>query len=144
MMRQQVSNSVVAGKSPVRNIPKRNNYSLKGTTAIPPEIRGWNWGAFLLTWIWGIGNRVWVAFIVFIPVPLLALIMAFMLGAKGNEWAWRSKNWHSVDHFRMTQKNWAYWGIALFVLSIIFMAAIYILVFVALMNAIPFDIWTFL
>ena len=21
--------------------------------AVPPEVRGWSWGAFLLTWIWG-------------------------------------------------------------------------------------------
>ncbi len=33
--------------------------SLDGLSAIPPEVLGWNWGAFLLTVLWSIRNRVW-------------------------------------------------------------------------------------
>jgi len=29
--------------------------------AIPAEIDRWNWGAFLLNWIWGIGNKTFIA-----------------------------------------------------------------------------------
>jgi len=40
------------------------NTSGTGKLAIlPPEIKGWNWGAFWLTWIWGIRNRTWIAFL---------------------------------------------------------------------------------
>ncbi|VFS51713.1 hypothetical protein [Budvicia aquatica] len=60
------------------------NSSGKGALAeIPAEIRGWNWGAFFLHWIWGIGNNTFIAFLVFIP--FVNLVMPFVLGAKGNE-----------------------------------------------------------
>ena len=39
MVKQQVSNSVVAGKSQAHNLSKQKNYSVKGIKAIPPEIR---------------------------------------------------------------------------------------------------------
>ena len=93
-------------------LPQNTSGQGKGGV-IPPEIKGWNWGAFFLSWIWGIGNRVWIALIVFIPVPFLALIMALVLGAKGTEWAWQSKRWDSIEHFRKTQRTWAYWGLGL-------------------------------
>ncbi|MCK5641018.1 MAG: hypothetical protein KAJ19_09485, partial [Gammaproteobacteria bacterium] len=59
------------------------NTSGQGELAeIPPEISGWNWGAFLLSWIWGIGNSVWIALLCLIPC--VGFVMAFVLGAKGN------------------------------------------------------------
>lgn len=39
-----------------------NTSGMGVNSVIPPEIRGWSWGAFLLNWIWGIGNSVFVAF----------------------------------------------------------------------------------
>ena len=79
---------------------------------IPPEIRGWNWGAFFLGWIWGVSHRVWIALLQLIPIPLVGIIMAFVLGAKGNEWAWDSRKWDNVAHFKKAQRNWAYAGFA--------------------------------
>jgi ABC-type Fe3+ transport system permease subunit len=73
-------------------------------STIPPEIQGWNWGAFFLNWIWGIGNSTYIAFLMF--VPFVNLIMMFVLGAKGNEWAWQNRAWRDVDHFKTTQKRW--------------------------------------
>src|SRR6516162_11951094 len=35
--------------------------------AIPAEIKRWNWGAFLLNWIWGIGNQTYIALLALIP-----------------------------------------------------------------------------
>jgi hypothetical protein len=75
---------------------------------VPPEIRGWNWGAFLLNWIWGIGNNTFIALLMF--VPLVNIVMLFVLGAKGNEWAWRNKMWRSVAEFKRTQRNWGIAG----------------------------------
>jgi hypothetical protein len=80
--------------------------------AVPPEIPGWNWGAFSLTWIWGIGNRVWLSFLALIPIPLVVLAMMIILGIKGNEWAWQCKKWDSIEQFRHRQRIWMYWGIA--------------------------------
>ncbi len=54
---------------------------------IPKEVRGWNWGAFLLNWIWGMGNGVWISLLALIP--FVGIIMAIVLGVKGSEWAWR-------------------------------------------------------
>jgi hypothetical protein len=92
----------------------RENTSGQGSSAtLPRELEGWNWGAFLLTWVWGIGNKVWIALLALIPVPLLASIaIGIVLGLKGNEWAWQNKQWKSIEHFRHSQRIWLYWGLA--------------------------------
>lgn len=73
-------------------------------SVVPPEVKGWNWGAFLLNWIWGIGNSTYIALLMF--VPLVNIFMFFILGAKGNEWAWKNRTWRDVEHFKQTQKSW--------------------------------------
>ena len=94
------------------------NTSGQGKLAvIPSEIKEWNWGAFAFSWIWGICNSVWISLICF--VPFIALIMIFVLGAKGNEWAWQSKRWDNIEHFRRTQRTWRNWAIVALVLNII-------------------------
>lgn len=80
--------------------------------AVPDGIKGWSWGAFLLNWIWAIGNRTWVGLLAL--VPLAGVIMAFILGFKGREWAWRNKHWESVEHFNQVQKKWSVWGVSIF------------------------------
>ena len=75
---------------------------------IPPELDRWNWGAFLLNWIWGIGNNTYIALLMF--VPLVGFVMPFVLGAKGSRWAWRNGRWDSVEHFKRVQRLWAIWG----------------------------------
>jgi len=103
------------------------NTSGQGAAAIvPPEVDRWNWGAFFLNWIWGIGNNTFIAFLMF--VPLVNLIMIFLLGAMGSSWAWRNKRWESVDQFRAIQRSWAKWG------AIVWVA--FVTVFVALFFAI--------
>ncbi len=101
------------------------NTSGQGEQAeIPSEIRGWNWGAFLLTWIWGLAHRVWISLLCFIP--FVGIVMAFALGAKGNEWAWRNKKWDNIDHFKGTQRTWAWWGVGL----VVFVVVLYIIIFI--------------
>lgn len=92
---------------------------------VPPEILKWNWGAFLLNWIWGIGNRTFIAFLCF--VPFLGPIMPFVLGFKGSEWAWKNKRWESVEAFKKTQRRWAIVGLILWG-SVIGLIALSILV----------------
>ena len=89
------------------------NTSGKGRQAvIPDEIRGWNWGAFLLNWIWGLGNSTYIALLMFIP--LVNFVMPFVLGAKGNVWAWRNREWPSVEAFKREQRTWSWIAIALY------------------------------
>jgi hypothetical protein len=97
---------------------QHNNTSGSGKDAVlPPELEHWNWGAFLWVWIWGLGNNVWISLLTLIP--LLNYIFAFVLGAKGNKWAWQNKRWDNIEHFQRTQKAWKNWGIALFIVSIV-------------------------
>ena len=99
--------------------PTTTNTSGQGEHAVvPPEIQKWNWGAFFLSWIWGIGNQVWISFLTW--VPFVGWIMPFVLGAKGSEWAWRNKEWKSVEHFQEVQRKWAKWGLIIFVISLAF------------------------
>jgi hypothetical protein len=91
-----------------------DNTSGQGERAVvPPEIRRWNWGAFLLNWIWGLGNDTYIALLMFLPG--VNLVMMFVLGAKGSAWAWRNKPWRDVAHFRHVQRLWAIWGVVAWV-----------------------------
>ena len=78
------------------------NSSGQGPSGIvPAEVDRWNWGAFLLNWIWGVGNNTFIALLMF--VPFAGIIMMFVLGVKGSEWAWRNKRWESVEQFKAVQ-----------------------------------------
>jgi hypothetical protein len=99
---------------------------------VPPEIKGWSWGGFLLTWIWGIGNSVWISLLSllgFIPTIgwIISLIMRIVLGARGNEWAWQNKKWDSIEHFKTTQHKWMIWGIISIAAYVVLLVAMGIL-----------------
>ncbi|OYT90748.1 MAG: ribonuclease G [Burkholderiales bacterium PBB3] len=83
---------------------------------VPEEIKGWNWGAMLMNWVWGLFNGTFIALLMF--VPFVNFVMFFMLGAKGNEWAWRNKKWDSVEHFKSVQRKWAIAGLVILVLGV--------------------------
>lgn len=76
---------------------------------VPEEIQGWNWGAFLLGPFWLVSNRVWLGFLAL--VPIFGFWMAIALGVKGNEWAWKSRRWQSIEQFKTHQKRWAIAGV---------------------------------
>ena len=90
-----------------------------GANALPAGHNAFNWGAFLLTWIWGIGNKTYIAFLAFAAglfslIPfigwLVPLGFAIWLGIKGNELAWKNGDWKNIEHFEETQRKWAMWG----------------------------------
>jgi hypothetical protein len=82
----------------------------------PSEIMGWNWGAFLLTWIWGLGNNVWVSLLMFVPV--VNVVMLFALGIKGNLWAWQHRRFSGVTQFKQVQRVWALVGLGVFIVEL--------------------------
>lgn len=92
----------------------------------PPEIKGWNWGAFTFSWIWGISNRLW--FSLWALVPFVGLIMMFVLGARGNEWAWQRADTTDVNEFLKYQRKW---NIAAAVYGLI-IASIFVILFSSL------------
>lgn len=89
-----------------------NTSGMGSSASIPIEIKGWNWGAFFLSWIWGVSHSVWISLLCF--VPIVNIVMIFVLGANGNEWAWQKKKWDSIEHFKRTQTTWALWGLGVF------------------------------
>jgi len=96
-----------------------NTSGMGSSQLVPPEIaRGWNWGAFGLTPLWGIAHNTWLAllcFSVFLCPPFGILtwgIVALIMGAFGNQWAWQNRRWQSVEQFYEVQRKWALWGLA--------------------------------
>jgi len=85
--------------------------------AVPDEIKGWNGGAFLLTWIWAIAHNVWIGLLALIPI--LTFIMAIVLLVKGSEWAWQNRRFESVEQFWRVQTIWAYWGLGVMVAALL-------------------------
>lgn len=113
--------------------------SLLQGSALPPEIKGWNWGAFLMGPIWSIGNKVWIGLLHILILILVTVIgrgiistflniatltLAVTLGIKGNEWAWKAKKWDNVEHFKRIQKKWAIAGVIIFIFTFIIMGVL--------------------
>lgn len=86
---------------------------------LPDGIKRFSWGAFLLTWIWAVGNKTWIGLLCFLPI--VGFIMRIILGFKGREWAWNNKKWESVEHFNRVQRKW---DIAGFIFAIVMGALI--------------------
>lgn len=83
---------------------------------IPAGVKGWNWGAFFFSWFWGLCNNTYIALLCF--VPIVNFVMPFVLGVKGNEWAWKNGEWQSVAYFRKIQRNWGIGALITIVVSI--------------------------
>ena len=118
----------IASQNPVA--PLEINDSGQNSAVLPPELRGFNGGGLLLSWIWALGHNTWIGLLALIPG--VSLIMRIVLGVKGNEWAWRNRKWESVAQFRATQRTWTMAGLLVLFLSFFFyilMAAILFPVF---------------
>lgn len=111
------------------------NTSGQGKNAIvPDEIKNkFNWGAFFLSWIWGLGNSVYIALLIFVFyfIPVIGYFLSFVfciiLGIKGNELAWQNKKFNNIEAFHANQKKWAIAGCivcAIVFLNILLVAAL--------------------
>lgn len=72
-------------------------------------IKKFNWGAFFGTWIWGLFNK---TFITLWEIPLWfthggILTFPLICGLKGNEWAYKNKQYTDVESFHKSQKKQA-------------------------------------
>jgi len=124
----------IASSATPGSIPPGADTSGQGSAAVvPEEVKGWSWGAFFLTWIWGIGNSVWLALLAF--VPFVGIVMPFVLGIKGREWAWQAKRWDSVEHFKKTQHTWDLVGIILGVMGVLLFLVWFFIAFTAFTTA---------
>ncbi|MBN3950531.1 MAG: serine/threonine protein kinase [Nostoc sp. NMS7] len=95
---------------PLKEIINNSGCGIKNQNeTVPEEILGWNWGAFLMPWLWMWPNQVWYGLFTF--MPNVWWLMAIALGAKGNEWAWKSRRWRSIEQFKAHQRGWAIAGL---------------------------------
>lgn len=104
-----------------------------------PFLEKWNWGAFLLSWIWAFGHglSLWgvLGLVVgFIPGVggLVALGIAIYLGLKGNQLAWETGKYSSIEVLKETEQKWTKWAIIFFVIGlalfVVSMVAIFMLI----------------
>jgi len=86
------------------------------TLEMPEELKAFNWGAFWLTFIWGSAYNIRITYLVLLSslIPfvgiLLTLGLSIYFGTKGNEWAWKSNKFSSIQSFKQSQKMWAISG----------------------------------
>lgn len=72
-------------------------------------IKKFNWGAFFGTWIWGLFNK---TFITLWEIPLLLTPVGqfsfpLICGLKGNEWAYKNKQYTDIETFHKSQRKQA-------------------------------------
>ena len=79
---------------------------------------GFNVGALLFGWVWGVANGVKKS--LWTLVPVVNVVYIFILAAKGNEWAVESRNWRSAEEFKSFQSQWVKWAIMVFILMTLF------------------------
>lgn len=102
---------------------------------LPPELNKFNWAVFMWTWIWGLVYEKPITLIIlllsFVPFAggILNLALCIWFGTKGNEWAWQSKDWDSLEQFNSVQKKWVVWGLILFGLGAILSTAFFLTLF---------------
>jgi len=97
---------------------------------LPEGVRGWNWGAFMFTFFWGIGNRAYLSFLAL--VPILNIVWPFICGGLGNKWAWQSGYFKDVETFRMVQSTWNRAGLLSFIICVA-MVVFYLIIGATLM-----------
>lgn len=45
-------------------------------------------------------------------IPIYGFFYMFVLGSRGNEFAWKAREWRSIEEFKATQRRWAIAGLA--------------------------------
>ncbi|MDR2163396.1 MAG: hypothetical protein LBO70_05575 [Clostridiales Family XIII bacterium] len=104
---------------------------------IPPEVRRWNWGAFMLNWIWGCGNGAYLTLLCLIPV--FNIVWVFVCGARGNVWAWKSGKFKDLGTFLTTQRTWNIAGIICFCIFIVYLLIVIVTISMGVAMMLPWD-----
>jgi len=89
----------------------------QSTAAVPAEVSGLNWGAFLLGWIWSAFNGAGILWVLiglfFSPIDRIFLLF------KGNELAWKGKQWESPAAFKASQRKWMMAGLIILAVGLV-------------------------
>lgn len=117
--------------NPQNQYPNQNpQYNTKFYDQIPDEVNRWNWGAFMFSIFWGIGNKSYLVFLTLIPY--VSFIMQIICGALGNKWAWKNTRYlyDTDEEFIKAAKSWNRAGFYCFIFSICIIALSIILLIV--------------
>lgn len=94
----------------------------KNEDDLPQELKHFNWGAFLLNWIWGIMHKKYITLLYF-PACLIPVVgplaISIWFGVMGNRWAWNSQKWESPEQFNEVQERWVRLWIVLAIFALI-------------------------
>ncbi len=109
----------------------------KITGKLPYDFRkDFNWGAFFGTWIWGIINKSYHTFWIWVlSCTPAGFYYQLLCGLKGNEWAYKNRKWNSDSEFKTSQEKQT---IAFVVLSLIVMPLLIFVLTMAIVFAIAF------
>lgn len=91
---------------------------------------GWNWGAMMYGWIWGVANGTYLPLLAL--VPILNMFWWIVCGIKGNEWAMNSGKWKTVEEFNAVQKSWNTAGKVAFWYSVIVIGLMFAIWFISI------------
>ena len=112
--------------NPYANAPSSPYFRGGGMAAVnDADLRGFNWGAFFLTWIWGLNHKKPILLLVLVVgfVPFVGgrihLGLAIWIGSMGNRWAWESGRFRTLDDMRATERVWTAWGVGILIAGLI-------------------------
>jgi hypothetical protein len=77
------------------------------TIGVEEELQKFNWGGFLLGWIWAFGHRVWLWGILGL-IPFVGIVVMFVLGFRGNRLAWERGTYAGAEELRQKERKWAW------------------------------------
>ena len=84
----------------------------------PTQFPKFNWGAFLLNWIWALNHRKPIGLIALIPC--VGFFFSLYMGFVGYQWAWESGRFNTVSECRKCQSIWGWWGLGVLLLGLCF------------------------
>lgn len=64
-------------------------------------------------------------------IPLFNIVWIFVVGFKGNEWAWQKNDYKDIETFKAVQATWNRAGLVNFIISILF-----VLIYIFFLSAI--------
>ena len=98
-------------------IPIINFFTILGLFLVEGKISGkqpkdpiakFNWGAFFGTWIWGLFNKSYKTLLMLLLwLTPAAIPFAIICGIKGNEWAYKNKNYETPEELHKSQAKQA-------------------------------------
>lgn len=119
----------------------------EGNSVSPYLVTRWNWGAFLLPWLWPFWHGAgWIGVVVlicsllsFLGLPaLIALGFAIYLGVKGGQIAVQRRLYGSDEQFQAVEGAWTKGGIIALIISILIsILMLPIMLALGVLNAIP-------